>query len=266
MFPAALHLSDAQISALLSQYLWPLFRILGFFMAEPLFSSRSIPRRAKVIMGIMLTIMISPLLPPMPVIPVISGAGLLVLMHQVLIGLAMGYMMRLMLTAVEMAGFFISSQMGLGFAMFFDPQHSGQVPTISRLLSLLVLLLLMAMNGHHLMLSTLIDSFKVFPITADGLPLISYRMLAEWGGQVFSLGLLLSMPVMAALLIANVAMGIMTRAAPQFNVFSFGFPLTITIGFVVLYFMMPYLIGATQMLYQHGTELVLTLIKAKAEP
>ena len=91
-------------------------------------------------------------------------------------------------------------------------------------------------------------------------------MLAEWGGQVFSLGLLLSMPVMAALLIANVAMGIMTRAAPQFNVFSFGFPLTITIGFVVLYFMMPYLIGATQMLYQHGTELVLTLIKAKAEP
>ena len=74
-------------------------------------------------MGIMLTIMISPL-PPMPVIPVISGARLLVLMHRVLIGLAMGYVMRLMLTAVEMAGFFIGSQMGLGFAMFLT--HSTQ--------------------------------------------------------------------------------------------------------------------------------------------
>ena len=263
MIPAALHLSDAEISAMLSAFLWPLFRILGFFIAEPVFSARSIPRQAKIIMGIALTVMIAPLLPPMPVVPVISGTGLLIIVHQLLIGLAMGYVMRLMLTAVEMAGFFASSQMGLGFAMFFDPQHSGQVPTLSRLLSLLTLLLLLAMNGHHLMLSTLINSFKVFPISTEGLPAISFRLLAEWGHEVFALGLLLSMPVMAALLIANVAMGVMTRAAPQFNVFTFGFPLTITIGFVVLYFSMPYFIEAVKMLYEHGTSLILTLLKAQ---
>ena len=139
MIPTALHLSDAEISALLGTFLWPLFRVMGLLIADPLFGTRIIPRKFKVGMAIVITVLITPSLPPMPAVAVISGAGLLMIAQQLIIGMALGFIMRMTITVVEMAGFLISTQMGLGFAMLFDPQHNSQVPTISRLLSLMVL-------------------------------------------------------------------------------------------------------------------------------
>ncbi len=259
-----IQLSDADISLLLSSLLWPLFRISGFLIVDPFFGSKAVTKRIKIILALSLTIIIAPNLPPMPAVPVVSAEGLAIIVHQLMIGIALGMIMRLIITAVEMAGMLMSAQMGLGFAMMFDPIFAAQVPSLSRFMTLLVFLLFIALNGHLVIISTLIDSFRVLPVSIDPLPSEGFKLLAEWGAKIFSLGLWMSLPVVGALLITNIAIGVMTRAAPQFNIFSFGFPLTLGIGFIALYLALPYFAGVTMHLYEQGAEMMISLLKVRA--
>jgi flagellar biosynthetic protein FliR len=157
-------ISDAQINALVAMFAWPFARIIGLFLVEPLYAYRGVPRRFKAGFALMLTMLVVPLLPPTPAVPVISAAGIAILFQQLLIGLAMGFVMRLTMTAVEMAGFIMGAQTGLGFAMFFDPMHAAQVPVMSQLLSMFVFLLFLTFDGHQVVISTLVESFQVLPI------------------------------------------------------------------------------------------------------
>ncbi|CUA82281.1 MULTISPECIES: flagellar biosynthetic protein FliR [Gulbenkiania] len=254
-------ISDIEINAFVAAFGWPFTRIVGLMLADPLLSSRSVPRRFKAGFALLLTLLLAPLLPPLPATPVVSGEGLLILAQQLLIGLAMGFTMRIVITAVEMAGFIMGMQMGLGFAMFYDPQHSAQVPAVSRVLTLFVFLVFLAFNGHQIVLSTLVESFRVLPIGA-ALPSANLRTMAEWGGHLFSWGLWLALPVVAALLVTNLAIGVMTRAAPQFNIFSFGFPLTLLIGFGALYFSLPLMMSALETIYREAFHFMQGMLKA----
>ena len=255
-----LELTDTQIGLLLSTYLWPLFRITGFLLADPLFGTKQVPRRIKTVLAISLTVLIAPLLPPMPAVPVVSGEGVFIIVQQLLIGAAMGFTMRLAITAVELSGAIIAMQMGLGFAMQFDPGSGAQVSSVSRLLTLFTYLILLAINGHHVRLGTLVESFTLLPVSLAPLPAMSLKMLAGWGGTMLALGLWLSLPLVAALLIVNLSVGVMTRAAPQFNIFSFGFPMTLTIGFVVLYLSIPLLGTALEQVYLQAFVLMRQLL------
>ena len=172
-----------------------------------------------------------------------------------------GFVMRIVITAVELAGFIMATQMGLGFAMFFDPQHAAQVPAVSRVLTILTTLLFLAFDGHHILLTALMDSFDKMPIGVS-VPALSLRLLAEWGGHLFLWGLWLSLPVVGSLLVTNLAIGVMTRAAPQFNVFSFGFPLTLMIGFIALYLVLPLLEPAIAQIYRDGFGFISKLLIA----
>ena len=258
-----LALTDAEIRLLLSTYLWPLFRVMGFLLADPLFGTKAVPRRVKVVLAIALTLLLVPLLPPMPAVPVVSGEGVFIIVQQLLIGVAMGFAMRLVITAVELAGAMIGMQMGLGFAMQFDPMMGAQVPSLSRLLTLSTYLVLLSFNGHLIMLGTVAESFTLFPISLDPLPAAGLQLVVAWGGKMLALALWLSLPVVVALLITNLAIGVMTRAAPQFNIFSFGFPLTLLIGFVVLYYALPFMGQALQQLYLQGFELMRQTLMVK---
>lgn len=255
-----LPITDAQINLLVAYFVWPFARIMGVFMADPLFASRSIPRRFKAGFALILTIMLAPLLPPLPQVPLVSADGLLILLQQLLIGICIGFSMRVVITGVEMAGFIMASQMGLGFAMFFDPQHSAQVPALSRVLTVFTTLMFLAMDGHQVLLRILLDSFQTLPI-GSMMPVVSFRLLAEWGGNLFTWGLWLAMPVVGSLLVTNLAIGVMTRAAPQFNVFSFGFPLTLMVGFITVYLMLPLLQGPIAELYRNGFDFSIKLLK-----
>lgn len=246
-----LAISDAQINQLVAYFIWPFARIVGMLLAEPLFASKSIPRRFKAGFALSLTILVAPLLPPLPAVPLVSAAGVVILLQQLMIGIIIGFVMRIVITSVEIAGFLMATQMGLGFAMFFDPQHSSQVPAVSRVLTILTTLLFLAFDGHHVLISVLMDSFTKIPIGVS-VPMLSLRLLAEWGGHLFSWGLWLSLPVVGSLLVANLAIGVMTRAAPQFNVFSFGFPLTLMIGFISLYLMLPLMEGPIAQIYSEA--------------
>lgn len=253
--------SDTQISAFLAYFLWPFARIVGLMLADPLLSSRNIPRRYKAGFALLLTVLLAPILPPMPAIPVLSAQGMLLVVHQLLIGIIIGTAMRIVITGVEMAGFLMGTQMGLGFAMFFDPQHSAQVPAVSRVLTIFATLLFLSFDGHQVLLAALVDSFQTFPIGTTLAP-ESLREVAIWGGKLFSWGLWLSLPVVGCLLVVNLAIAVMTRAAPQFNIFSFGFPLTLMIGFIALYLSLPLLEPAVTQLYREGFDFIATLLKA----
>jgi flagellar biosynthetic protein FliR len=257
-----LTITSAQLTAWLAGFLWPLFRVAALIASAPILGNPGFPQRAKIGLAVAVTLVLAPTLSPMPQVDPGSAAGLLILAQQVVIGVAMGLAMRIVFVAVEMAGNLIGLQMGLGFATFFDPVNSTQVPVVARFLGLLFTLAFLAMNGHLLMIEALAESFRIFPISAQPASALGWKTLADWGGEVFRSGLLLSLPMVAALLIANLSIGIMTRAAPQLNIFAVGFPITLAAGFMVLFVTLPYMAPLFERLAHDGLRMMLQVIHA----
>lgn len=244
--------TSAQLDAWIVAFFFPLARILGLIAAAPPFSNASIPRRSKLMLGLAISLALVPALPPMPAVSPASGAGLMMIAQQMVIGTAMGFAMRLTIAAIDYAGEVIGLQMGLGFATFYDPDNASQTPVVSNFLSLLGLLVLFSINGHLMMLATLAESFKAIPIGGPFVAADSWSNFAHAGAVIFSSGLMLALPIVSALLITNVALGVLTRAAPQLNIFAIGFPLTLIAGFVVLILSLSYLATPLTELFEHG--------------
>lgn len=232
-------ISSDLLQSWISGLLWPLTRVLAVFAAGPLLSNRVIPNRVKLGFGLILTIIIVPTLPSLPSVDVISLPGLLILLQQIIIGSAIGFSLRIFFAAVELAGQLSGLTMGLGFASFFDPASGGQSTSVSQFFGLLAMLVFLSINGHLLLIGAMLDSFHTLPISADGLTHINGLTMATWAGNIFSAGLMMAMPVVAALLITNMALGILTRTAPQLNLFGIGFPITIGMGFLIIALSLP---------------------------
>jgi flagellar biosynthetic protein FliR len=245
-------INSLDINALIASFLWPFTRIMGLLAIAPLFGNRSIPARIKVALGLLLSAIVAPTVGALPQMDPMSMTGVLVLAQQFIIGIAMGFAMRIVFTAVELAGELCGMTMGLGFATFFDPQSAGRSSAISQYLSLITLMVYLAANLHLVVLSTLVDSFTAMPVTAMPMGGDLFRQLAGWGGRIFSAGVQLAMPVVAGLLITNIALGILTRAAPQLNLFGVGFPVTLTVGFLMLALTLPYLAVPLERLFADG--------------
>jgi len=252
-----LGLTTAQIDAWIVFYAFPLARVLGLIATVPLWSTAGIPRRTRLILGLAITIAIAPVLPPMPDVQPASMAGLWILGQQVLIGIAMGFAARVVFAAIDMAGTYIGFQMGLGFATFYDPLDGAQTPVVAELIGLIALLLFMAFDGHLLYVTTLAQSFHAIPVGPEALSPNSWRNLAELGGKIFSAGLLLALPILVALMITNVALGVLTKAAPQLNLFALGFPLTLMGGFVAIGISLTYLSAPLQEIYDFALRAML---------
>jgi flagellar biosynthetic protein FliR len=247
-------LTSAELNTWIAALLWPLTRILGLIAAAPLFGNSSLPVSLKVSLGVLLAAIMAPAIPALPAADPMSMAGLLILVQEMLIGLGMGFAMRVVFAAIEMAGEVSSLTMGLGFATFFDPQSSGRSSAVSQFLALVATMAFLAANAHLVLLEALAESFITMPISATPIASGAPLELARWGGHIFSAGLQLSLPIVAALLITNVALGILTRAAPQLNIFGIGFPVSLGVGFLVLGVAMPYLGGPIQNLFNQGIE------------
>ncbi len=244
--------TSAQLDAWIAAFFYPMVRILALLAAAPPFSNAAVPIRIKLILGLAISLALVPALPALPPISPGSGEGMLILGQQMLIGMAMGFAMRLTIAAIDYAGEAIGLQMGLGFATFYDPDNTSQTPVMSNFLSLLGLLVLLSINGHLMIMATLAHSFTVLPIVGTSLAAGSWSNFAHAGSVIFSSGLILALPVIAALLITNVALGVLTRAAPQLNLFAVGFPITLIAGFVMLILSLSYLAGPLTELFEHG--------------
>jgi flagellar biosynthesis protein FliR len=243
--------SSVQLEQWLALFAFPLARVSGLMLAAPVFNNTGVPRRIRIILTLVLTIALIPALPSLPQFSVASWQGLLVLAEQFLLGTLLGFVLRITFAAVDTAGQLIGLQMGLSFAMFYDPRNAAQTPVLSEFLGLLATLIFLAMNGHLLIIALLAESFTLMPI---GTPIAvgSYAAVLAWGTTVFSAGVLLSLPLVAALLIANIAMGVLSRVAPQLNLFAIGFPVTIVAGFTVLMISLPYFGAALERLFDQS--------------
>ena len=248
--------SSDLLQAWINGLLWPLTRVLGVIAIAPVFSNRGMPNQVKIALGILFTLVIAPTLPAPPPIGIFTAQGLLILVEQLVIGLAIGFCVRIVFAAVDMAGQVAGMTMGLGFASFYDPQSQGQTTALNQFFVLLATLVFLALNGHLILIQALADSFVSFPIAAEQAQHIDGLAIARWGGKIFSAGLLLALPVTTALLITNMALGILTRTAPQLNLFGIGFPITLGMGFLMIAWTLPDMLPPLQQLVDETFALV----------
>lgn len=252
-------ISSDLLQSWVSGLLWPLTRILAVIATAPLLSNRAIPQRVKIGLGLLITIIVVPTIPALPKVDVFSMNGLLILIQQLVIGTAIGFSLRILFAAVEMAGQLSSMTMGLGFASFFDPESRGQSTAISQFFGILAMLVFLSINGHLILINGVVQSFTSLPISADGMTHINGMTMAMWAERIFSTGLMMGLPVVAALLITNMALGILTRTAPQLNLFGIGFPITIGMGFLILALSLPGMLKPMQHLLDESFSFITSI-------
>ena len=232
-------ITEAQFNAWLAAYLWPMVRIGAMLVAAPMFSSRQVPVRFRLMLMLLITWMVIPMLPPMPAADVLSHTGIMIMLQQVLIGVVMGFILQMVFGALIFGGQVVAYSTGLGFASMVDPQNGVQVPVIAQFYLILATLLFLLSNGHLLAIELLADSFQSLPVAVDGITRNGLLEVVAWGSRMFAGGLLISLPIVGAMLMVNMGMGVVMRAAPQLNIFSVGFPVTMLIGFALMWVTLP---------------------------
>jgi len=252
--------SSTELLSQLSVLMWPLIRISALVSAMPIFGSRLLPKRLKVIFVLILTLAIAPHIPPFEYVEIFSVNGGIVAIQQVLIGLAMGFALQLVFAVFVLGGQVIALTMGLGFASLNDPVTGVVVPTVSQFYTIFVTLLFLAINGHLVMIEVLANSFIDLPIAQTGLSTDAIWLLLSWTKYMFSGALLMALPAIAALLVVNIGFGVMTRAAPQLNIFAIGFPVIMTIGFVIMLLSIPSTIPLFENLLDSVYQLIRTMM------
>lgn len=246
--------------AQMALYLWPFLRVSALMLAAPVFSSAQITTRVRIILALAIAALIAPLLPAPPAVDPLSALGVLLALREIAVGLVMGFVMQVVFGAVVVAGHSIAMSMGLGFAMSVDPQNGVQVPVVSQLKVVLATLLFLAIDGHLMLLAAVADSFAVLPVASSAPPAGVFAAAVATGSQLFASALLLGLPTLTAILIINVAFGVITRAAPQLNIFAVGFPVTIIAGFLFMMLALPTFMTAMQRFLRQGLEQTLLVL------
>jgi flagellar biosynthetic protein FliR len=227
-------MNAADVSAWVARMWWPSLRISGFVLTAPVASEIAIPSRVKIVFILALAFLIAPLAPVPAGLSVFSAAGMLTAVQEILVGTAIGMVMALAFEALTFAGQSVSMTMGLGFSTLVDPQRGANVTVLGQLFMIMGTLTYLAINGHLVLLGALVHSFQTLPIASANIDRDFLLSVAVWGGRIFETGLLVALPAVIALVIVNMALGVVSRAAPQLNLFGIGFTITLLAGFFVL--------------------------------
>lgn len=211
-------------------------------ISAPLFSAGAVTIRIRLGFAFVLTLVVVPLIPEPPAVEALSFAGLMIAAQEILIGVTIGFMIQLMFAVFVVAGHVISMPMSLAFAQMVDPQQGVNVPVVSSYFLIITTLMFLALNGHVALIELTLLSFQAMPVGAEGLGRADFRLVADWGATMFRHAGLVALPAVAALLLGYIALGVMTRAAPQLHLFAVGFPMTILLGMVLLYLLLPTLL------------------------
>ena len=254
------YLTDAQITEFVGRYLWPFFRITALFMSMPVVGTRLVTARVRVVLGITVTLLVVPLLPSMPSIPPLSLARLVIIIQQIIIGITIGFFLQVMFHLFVLAGQFMAMKMGLGFASMNDPANGVTVTVVSQYYLILTTLLFLSVNGHLAVFQMVIESFSTFPVSDRGLSADVFLQIASSGTWMFSRALLVAMPVLTSLLVVNLAFGVMSRAAPQMNVFAVGFPITLLFGLILIWYSMPSFLPNYHMFMEEGFNVLYNIL------
>jgi len=257
-----LALTDTQISSWVAAFVLPLFRVTAVLMSMPVFGTTLVPRRVRLYFALAITVVIAPGLPPMPQIHALDLSALMLVAEQILIGTLMGFSLQLFFQAFVVAGQIISVQMGMAFASMVDPTNGVNTAVIGQFLTMLVTLLFLAMNGHLVVFEVLTESFTTMPV-GSALLVNHFWEIAGKLGWVLGAAMVLVLPAITALLVVNIAFGVMTRAAPQLNIFSIGFPLTLVLGMVIFWISMGDILNQYQPLATEALQLLRDMAQAR---
>lgn len=236
-----IELTEQQLMAWLSPMIWPFFRVLAVFTAAPIFSSKALPVRARVALAFFIALASQASLEGQPVIALTSPEALGVLLQQVGIGLAIGFTVRLIFASVELAGEVVGFQMGLNFASFFNPSSNTQSSAVAKFFGHMAAFMFIVMNGHLLVIMAVVKSFEAFPVDQNFMQALKMMKLYELGANLFATGLWIALPMVGMLMFVNLAMGIVSRVAPQMNIYAIGFPITLTAGLISIAAVLPML-------------------------
>lgn len=231
--------TEAQLLAWITPLLWPFLRVLALFSALPVIGQRSVPARVRVALAFLIAFCAQAGLPEMPAVPLDSGIGFMLVAQQVLIGLTLGFAVRIVFAAVEFAGELMGLQMGLNLAGFFDPATGGQATAVSRFFGIMVSWMFIVIGGHLLIIDAVIQSFRAFPAGPEPFAFIRAMRPEAWGAEIFSIGLWIAMPLVGMMLFVNLVLGLISRVASQMNIFAIGFPITLGVGLIGIVLTLP---------------------------
>jgi flagellar biosynthetic protein FliR len=210
-------------------------RVAGFIGAIPVISSAQTPGRIKTAMVVAISLALFPVMAE--AVPKVSFAPLpflLLMISELLLGLLLGLVARLIFTAVEFGATVIGFQMGFAAANVFDPQSERQVALISQFQNVFAILIFLAINGHHLFLQTAVRSYELLPPGQLDFSGQAIPFLMELTSHMFAIGVQFSAPVLAVLLLSGLILGVLARVFPQLNVFLLSFPINIGTAFIVI--------------------------------
>lgn len=230
-----------EIIAWVGDFFWPFLRISALFLASPVFGARTVPVRIRIILAVVVTLLIQPTLPFIPTVEPLSSEGLLIILQQLGIGLVMGMVLQIMFATLVMAGQTMATTMGLGFASTVDPQNGIQVTMLGQFYLIFATLFFLAIDGHLLLIEMLANSFVALPIGGELLSIDIFWNISLFAAEMFIASVLIALPVMVGVLLVNLGFGVMTRAAPQLNIFAVGFPTTMLAGFILMFLSLPVL-------------------------
>lgn len=229
-------LDIAPIVDLLAAYIWPFIRISTFVVAIPAIGGAFVPRRIRALLAVVLTLLMAPVvehdLSPMTMF---SLSGLIHAMQEAALGFIMGFTVQIVFDAVTLGAQTIAMSMGLGFAVFIDRASGVNIPVVSQFYLMLTMLVFLAINGHLALIQLMADSFTAAPIGSTFLDASDAQAILTWSSQLFVGAMQIALPAVTTLLIVNLSFGVMSRAAPTMNLFAVGFPISMLLGFTVLY-------------------------------
>jgi flagellar biosynthetic protein FliR len=245
----------------LFRFLFLVVRVSGMFLAFPFLSSRVVPAHLKIVCVISLSISLYPAVRAQPIhLPQgPTHLGLLVL-GELFIGMIIGFVAQVLFAGVQLGGTLMNQQMGLSMAHIFDPNHGQQTPIIANFQYILAVLLFFSVQGHHWFIYTLAESLHAIPLEGITVPRTIVEPVVELLSRAFVMAVKIAAPVTVALLLANIAMGIVARLVPQMNIFMLSFPLNLGIGLVILGLALPYVLGGFRLWFRRlGDDLFFVL-------
>jgi flagellar biosynthetic protein FliR len=231
--------TEAQLMAWITPLLWVFLRTLALFTSMPILGTRNVPVRVRVALAAFIAFAAQASLPAMPVVPLDSPLAFMLIVQQLVIGLSLGFAIRVLFAAIEFAGEVVGLQMGLNFAGFFDPISAAQGTATARFFGTTVSWLFVVINGHLLVIAALVDSFTSFPVGPEPFAFLRAAQPHRWAAEIFSTGLWIALPLVSLLLFVNLVLGMISRVASQINIFAIGFPITLGVGLVGLFLTLP---------------------------
>ncbi|MBF8999501.1 MULTISPECIES: flagellar biosynthetic protein FliR [Vibrio] len=245
----------------IANYFWPYTRISAMLMVMSVTGARFVSSRIRLFLGLAITFAVMPAIPAIPGnIELFSLQGLIITFQQILIGVAMGMITQFMIQTFVLLGQILGMQSSLGFASMVDPANGQSTPLLGQLFMFLATMFFLASDGHLEMIHLVVLSFKTIPIGSGSLTAVDFRELALWLSTIFKVALSMSLAGIVALLTVNLSFGVMTRAAPQLNIFSLGFSFALLVGLLLCWYIIGGLYNQYDLFWSHGEQQLCRLI------